>query len=192
MDAKTWEALRGAIVETHTEMLREGIVTPPTLYALRNWQLLGYVSLRQVRRGRDAIDAVAELGQFAAGGEADEVVLVWESQDLAVATELPPDHPEPCLTIAHARDDRCRLHRLPYRERPIGTAAGTGLAAAAPQWLNAPAHEDGALLPPPIQLAIDMSFAPWDPPGSNPGLEAAGLYLEQLGYRVRYARPRDS
>lgn len=187
-----WEALRDAMVGAHEAVLREGAVPPPTLYALRDWQLLGYVSLRPVHRGRDAVDAVAELGQFAAGGEADEVVIAWESQDLATATELPSDFTGPCLSIAHARNDRCRLHRLPYRERALGRVKGSGLTAVKPQWLPAPPHEDRPLLPPPIQLAIDMSFAPWDPPGSNPGLETAGLYLEQLGYRVRYALPRDS
>lgn len=188
MEARTWEALRDGLVAGHEAMMRLGMVTKPLLHALRGGQLLGYVMVRDFYPGKDALDAVTGLGYFASGGEADEVVMAWEAQDLAVATELPPDHPETCLSVVYARSGRHRLVHMPYQADLLGIAPETGLLGAEPRWLAESVSEDVLLLPPPVRGALDLAFLPWEA-GENPGLGTAGLYLEQAGYSVRYADP---
>ena len=187
MDARTWEALCGGLVAGHEAMMRLGMVTKPLLHAVRGGQLLGYVMVRDFSPGRDGLDAVVDLGHFASGGQADEVVMAWEAQDLAVATELPADHPDTCLSVVYARAGRHRLVHMPYQVRQLGIALETGLVGAVPQWLDESLGQE-ELLPPPVRGALDLAFLPWDD-GQSPGLDAAGLYLERAGYTVRYAEP---
>jgi hypothetical protein len=191
VDETTYAAAREATVAAHEYLMARGMVTAPILNAFRGGRMLGYIQLRPVKVGKDAAEAVEELGLFAAGGEADEVVLAWESQDLAAATGQEPDYDGPCLSLVHAARGRGhRLHRLPYREQYTGTRSPeTGLHASAPDWLVAPSPEDDAALPEPVDAAVAMAWASWDP-HPNPGLDVVGRVLAGREFMVRVAAYR--
>ncbi len=189
MDAQTYAAVRGAMAEAHEAVMALGAVGPPVLWAARSGRLVGYVSLRPVHVGEDAFQGVSELGMLAAGAEADEVMMAWESQDLAVATGAEPDFDGTCLCVLWADATGYKLQRLPYRELDIGPAEN-GLRACRPDWLVEPAPEVAGPLPLAISSALHMCFAGWGE-HANPGIEGVRGYLESCGYSVRLLAYRE-
>ncbi|MFE2492202.1 hypothetical protein ACFXGR_55510 [Streptomyces mirabilis] len=83
--------------------------------------------------GQDALAGIAELANIAAAAGADEVVLAWETHDVATACELPIVGPAPCLNMVLASRDRHVLHQFPYTEQLLSRSP-EGWASVAPGW----------------------------------------------------------
>ncbi|MFD7606657.1 hypothetical protein ACFWAN_40500 [Streptomyces mirabilis] len=101
--------------------------------------------------GQDALAGIAELANIAAAASADEVVLAWETHDVATACELPIVGPAPCLNMVLASRDRHVLHQFPYTEQLLSRSP-EGWASVAPDW-RPPAPQPGGEPVPPIQTA---------------------------------------
>jgi hypothetical protein len=61
-------------------------------------ELVGLIWVRLLKVGEDALTGIAELANIAAAAGADEVVLAWETHDVATACRLPVVGAAPCLT----------------------------------------------------------------------------------------------
>lgn len=184
MDEQTVKAVREASVAAHEYLLQQGMASVPVLNCYRKGQAIGYVRLRPVEKGPDAMAAIEELGVLAAGAEADEVVVVWESQALAAATEQSADYAGTCLCLAHAtRDGDTLVYRLPYRAHTAEEGTDFFRPFVQPEWLVEPEPELDPALPQPIDDAVHMSFAPWEG-HPNPGLAAVCAHLERQYFLV--------
>ena len=183
MDERMWNGLTGALVQAHSAMLAEGFVSPPNLMPLVSGRLIGQAQVRPMRRGKDAYVAISELGNLAAGAEADEVLITWESQDLASACEHQPDFPGPCLTILWATRARRAAYRFPYQE----TSRKRGrkqLPAVAPRWLPNPPPDPMPIPPPAIAAALELCWTPLEIGPPHDKLEVTVAYLRSEGYIV--------
>ncbi|MCZ1004202.1 hypothetical protein O1M63_49750 [Streptomyces mirabilis] len=100
--------------------------------------------------GQDALAGIAELANIAAAAGADEVVLAWETHDVATACELPIVGPAPCLNMVLASRDRHVLHQFPT---PSSSCPAAPRAGRRSPRLEAPAPQPGGELVPPIQTA---------------------------------------
>ncbi|GAA3906407.1 hypothetical protein GCM10023084_68360 [Streptomyces lacrimifluminis] len=179
MDTQTWDALAASMRNAYTAGLGEGAVPRPVIMPLVRGELVGLIWLRPVETGKDALTGIAQLSNIAAAAGADEVVLAWETQDVAAACELPVTEPAPCLNLVHATKDGHTLHRFPYAER-----APEGRATIEPQWLPVPEPQpDGELLPP-VRAAVDYSFVPLDIDHPSP-FGVTVVLMEEDGYHVR-------
>jgi len=118
-----------------------------------------FVWVRPLKVGQGALTGIAELANIAAAAGADEVVLVWETHDVATACELPIVGLTPCLNIVLASREGHILHQSPYSEQFLSRSP-EGWAPVAPGWRPAPAPQPGGELVPPIQAAVDVSFTP--------------------------------
>ncbi|MGC5543662.1 hypothetical protein ACPYPE_23615 [Streptomyces griseus] len=78
------ERLVGVAKETYTAPLGEGVVPRP------------------LKVGRHALPGITELANIAAAAGSDEVVLAWETHDVATACQLPIFGPAPCLNAANS------------------------------------------------------------------------------------------
>lgn len=85
------------------------------------------------------------------------MILVWETDDVATACELPVAGPAPCLNMVLATRDGHVLHQFPYSEQLLSRGP-EGRAAVAPDRGPAPAPQPGGELVPPIRAAVDFSF----------------------------------
>ncbi|WP_327699631.1 hypothetical protein [Streptomyces sp. NBC_00459] len=179
MDTQTWDALAASMKNAYTAGLGEGTVPRPVIMPLVRGELVGLIWLRPVETGKDALTGIAQLSNIAAASGADEVVLAWETQDVAAACELPVTDPAPCLNLVHATKDGHTLHRFPYTEQ-----APEGQGTVEPQWLPAPEPQpDGELLPP-VRAAVDYSFIPLDIDHPSP-FGVTVVLMEEDGYHVR-------
>ncbi|RBM22443.1 hypothetical protein DI005_06365 [Prauserella sp. PE36] len=106
MDERVWRAMVTAIMEGHVEALRLGMVMRPTLNAFVDGNLVGYIQLRPVYRGEDAHLGIAKMSDFAAAARADEIMVAWETQDIAGACDLPARHAGSGLNIVWATADQ--------------------------------------------------------------------------------------
>ncbi|WP_105968977.1 hypothetical protein [Streptomyces geranii] len=187
MDTQTWDALAASMRNAYTAGLGEGAVPRPVIMPLVRGELVGLIWLRPVETGRDALTGIAQLSNIAAAAGADEVVLAWESRDVAALCEQPADGPEPCLNMLHATKDSHTLHRFPYAEQALATSPGTGAegpAGVEPRWLPAPEPQPGAELLPPVRAAVDYSFVPLDIDHPSP-FGVTVVLMEEDGYSVR-------
>jgi len=177
-----WDALVSVAKKAYTAGLGEGTVPRPLIMPLVRGELVGMVWARPLKVGQDALTGIAELANIAAAAGADEVVLVWETHDVATACELPIVGPAPCLNMVHATRDGHVLHQFPYAEQLLSRSA-EGWASIAPDWMPAPAPQPGGELAPPIQAAVAYSFIPIEIDHPSP-FGVTVVLMEEDGYRV--------
>lgn len=158
--------------------LGQGAVPRPVIMPLVRGELVGLIWVRPFTAGDDGQTAVAELSNIAAAAGADEVVLAWETDDVATACRLPVSGPAPCLNMVHATRDGHVLHRFPYEEQ-----AGAG-SPAGPRWLPPLAPEPAGALVPPVQAAVDYAFIPMEMDHPNP-FGVTVVLMEKDGHQVR-------
>ncbi|MFJ6893404.1 hypothetical protein [Streptomyces hokutonensis] len=175
MDTRTFDALTESMKSAYVAGLSEGAVPRPVIMPLVRGELVGLIWLRPVKPGRDALTAIASLSNIAAAAGADEIVLAWETHDVATVCELPVDGPSPCLNMVHATKDGHTLHQFPYTEDP---------ASAAPDWQPAPAAQPAGKLVPPVQAAVDYAFTPLDLDHPSP-FGVTVVLMEEDGYNLR-------
>ncbi|MEU1446625.1 hypothetical protein [Streptomyces mirabilis] len=147
-----WNGLVGVVKEAYTAGLGEGAVPRPVMMPLVRGKLVGLIWVRPLKVGQDALAGIAELANIATAADADEVVLAWETHDVATACELPIVGPAPCLNMVLASRDRHVLHQFPYTEQLLSRSP-EGWASVAPDWRPASAPQPGGELVPPIQTA---------------------------------------
>lgn len=188
MTDKIWRGLVETVRSMHVALAAElGFVLPPTLFPIRDDRLIGYVRLRDVYRGSDAANGIAEMSLLAAAARADTVVAAWETLDIAQACEHVPLYDEPGLNVMYAVQGRHMVQRFPYREKEIRAsreARRAGLRGMEPIWGPQPPAETNCELEPAISAMLDFC---WKPSGvSKPNaLEYAEAWLLEKGYLVR-------
>ncbi|MET7490118.1 hypothetical protein [Streptomyces sp. NPDC005538] len=175
MDTRTFDALTESMKSAYVAGLGEGAVPRPVIMPLVGGQLVGLIWLRPVKAGEDALTAIASLSNIAAAAGADEVVLAWETQDVATACELPVVGPSPCLNMVHATKDGHTLHQFPYTEDS---------ASAGPRWEPAPAPQPGGELVSPVRAAVDYAFTPIELDHPSP-FGVTVVLMEEDGYVLR-------
>ncbi|MFF8910962.1 hypothetical protein [Streptomyces olivaceoviridis] len=177
-----WDGLVGVAKETYTASLGEGVVPRPLMMPLVRGELVGLIWVRPLKVGQDALAGIAELANIAAAAGADEVVLAWETHDVATACELPIVGPAPCLNMVLATPGGHVLHQFPYTERLLSRSS-EGWASVAPDWRPAPAPQPGGELVPPIQAAVNFSFTPIELDHPDP-FGVTVVLMEEDGYRI--------
>ncbi|MFJ4783991.1 hypothetical protein [Streptomyces sp. NPDC088794] len=178
-----WDALVSVAKNAYTAGLGEGTVPRPLIMPLVHGELVGMIWARPLKGGQDALTGIAELANIAAAAGADEVVLAWETHDVATACELPVVAPAPCLNMVLAHRDGHVLHQFPYSEELLSLSP-EGRASVAPDWRPAPAPQPDAELVPPIQAAVNFSFIPLELDHPSP-FGVTVVLMEEDGYRVR-------
>lgn len=128
-----WNGLVSVAKETYTASLGEGVVPRPVMMPLVRGELVGLIWMRPLKVGQDALAGIAELANVAAAAGADEVVLAWETHDVATACELPIVGPAPCLNMLLATQGGHVLHQFPYSEQLLSRSP-EGWASVAPDW----------------------------------------------------------
>ncbi len=189
MEARMWDALVDVAKKAHTAGLGEGAVPRPLIMPLVRGELIGMIWVRPLKVGQDALTGIAELSNIAAAARADEVVLAWETHDVATACELPIVGPAPCLNMVLSTRDGHVLHQFPYNEQLLSRSSD-GWASVATDWSPAPAPQTGGELVPPIQAAVDYSFTPIELDHPDP-FGVTVVLMEEDGYRVRLTEAFD-
>ncbi|WP_406835868.1 hypothetical protein ACICHK_04915 [Streptomyces sp. AHU1] len=185
MDTGTWDALVGSMKSAYDKGVREGAVPRPVIMPLVRGELVGLVWLRPAKPGADTLTGIAALSNIAAAACADEVVLAWETQDVATACELPVLGPSPCLNMVRATPDGHVLHQFPYTEESSSAGPeGTDGPTTVLDWKRAPAPRPGGELPPPVRAAVDYAFTPMELDHPNP-FGVTVVLMEEDGYTVR-------
>ncbi|MGP8298260.1 hypothetical protein ACTPOK_09970 [Streptomyces inhibens] len=178
-----WDALVGVMKSAYTAGLGEGTVPRPVIMPLVRSELVGVIWLRPIKVGEDALTGIADLANIAAAADADEVVLAWETHDVATACNLPVVSPAPCLNMVAATRDGHVLHQFPYTEQLLARGP-EGWASVAPDWRPAPAPQSGGELVPPIQAAVNFAFTPIELDHPDP-FRVTVVLMEEDGYSVR-------
>lgn len=187
MDSKTWNAMVEVARSGQEVMMAEGMVPPPVLWPFRGGKMIGSVTLRPVHVGEDAMTGVAEMSALAAAAGADEIIVMWETSDLAAACghSVAP-RSVPSLMILWASAAQRVLYEFPYQEREVPGRTAHGLIRGAPDW-SAPLPGSAAdVLEPAIAALADFCFQPLTETGVN--AESAAAYLESQGYAVRLVK----
>ena len=159
-----WNGLVGVAKETYTASLGEGVVPRPLMMPLVRGELGGLVWVRPLKGGQD------------------EVVLAWETHDIATACERPIVGPAPCLNMVLATPAGHVLHQFPYTEQLLSRSP-EGWASVAPDWRPAPTPQPGGELVPPVQAAVNFSFTPIELNHPDP-FGVTVVLMEEDGYRV--------
>ncbi|MFE9007431.1 hypothetical protein ACFYOY_35830 [Streptomyces sp. NPDC007875] len=180
-----WDALVGVMKDAYTAGLGEGTVPRPVIMPLVRGELVGLIWVSPLKVGEDALTGIAELANIAAAAGADEVVLAWETHDIATACQLPIVGLAPCLNMVLATRDGHVLHQFPYSELLLSRSP-EGWASVAPDWRPAAAPQPGGELVPPIQAAVNFAFTPIELNHPDP-FGATVVLMEEDGYRVRLA-----
>jgi hypothetical protein len=167
----------------YTAGLGEGAVPRPVIMPLVRGELVGLIWVRPLTAGEDALTGIAALSNIAAAAGADEVVLAWETHDLATVCRLPVVDPAPCLNLVHATKHGHALHQFPYTEQPLPHSPD-GRASLEPQWLPAREPQPGGELVPPIQAAVNYSFTPLELDHPSP-FGVTVVLMEEDGYTIR-------
>jgi hypothetical protein len=183
VDTQTWDALAASMKNAYIAGLGEGAVPRPVIMPLVRGELVGLIWLRPVETGKDALTGIAQLSNIAAAAGADEIVLAWETQDVATTCELPVTGPAPCLNLVHATKDGHTLHQFPYTERALPHSPDRPTPIQ-PQWLPAPRPQPSGELAPPVRAAVDYSFVPLELDHPSP-FGVTVILMEEDGYSVR-------
>ncbi|WP_406130313.1 hypothetical protein [Streptomyces sp. NBC_00989] len=183
MDTRTFDALTESMKSAYVAGLSEGVAPRPVIMPLVRGELVGLIWLRPVTSGEDALTAIASLSNIAAAANADEIVLAWETRDVATTCGLPADGPSPCLNMVHATKDGHTLHQFPYTEGTL-TATPEGSPSIEPHWQPAPAPQPDAKLVPPVQAAVDYAFTPLELDHPSP-FGVTVVLMEEDGYNLR-------
>ncbi|MFE4696798.1 hypothetical protein ACFRIC_06845 [Streptomyces sp. NPDC056738] len=185
MDTRTWDTLVSSMKSTYVKGVREGAVPRPVIMPLVRGELVGLVWVRPTEPGADALTGIAALSNIAAAAGADEVVLAWETQEVATACELPVVGPAPCLNMVRATPDGHVLHQFPYTGESSSPDTGnTDEPAAGLDWSQAPAPRPDGELPPPVKAAVEYAFTPMELDHPNP-FGVTVVLMEEDGYTVR-------
>ncbi|MDH6219682.1 hypothetical protein [Streptomyces pseudovenezuelae] len=182
MDTRTWDALTESMKSSYAADLKEGAVPRPVIMPLVHGQLVGLIWLRPVKTGQDALTGIASLSNIAAAAGADEVVLAWETQDVATACELPVAGSAPCLNMVHATKDEHTLHQFPYSEDVLAHGPD-GWTSVEPRWQSTPAPQPGGELVPPVRAAVDYAFTPIEMDHPSP-FGVTVVLMEEDGYTL--------
>lgn len=169
-------------------MMAEGLVVTPTLLPFVDSTLVGYVTLRPVMRGQDAVVAVAEMANLAAAADADEIVVVWETQDIAVACGHAPLYAEPALNMLWATRSDYAVQRYPYQECSLRGRTARGLIPVYPDWLPTPPALPNSHLEPAIQAIVELYWKPMESAGEANMVESAVAYLQSQGFGANLVR----
>jgi hypothetical protein len=183
VEQRLWDALVGSIKKAYTASLAQGAVPRPVIMPLVDGQLVGLIWVRPIKIGEDALTGITELANIAAAAKADEVVLAWETHDVATACDLPIVGPAPCLNMVRATQDGHVLHQFPYDEHLLARSS-EDWASVEPRWRQPLAPQPDGELVPPIRAAINFSFTPLNLNHPDP-LGATAAYMESQGYSVR-------
>ncbi|WP_405927044.1 hypothetical protein [Streptomyces sp. NBC_00035] len=183
MDTQVWDALVVSMKNAYTAGLGDGTVPRPVIMPLVRGELVGLIWVRPIKAGEDALTGIAQLSNIAAAAGADEVVLAWETHDVATVCELPVLGPAPCLNMVHATTDGHILHQFPYTEQPAAHSPD-GRATVEPQWLPALEPQPGGELVPPVRAAVDYSFTPLELDHPSP-FGVTVVLMEEDGFSVR-------
>ena len=175
MDTRTFDALTESMKSAYVAGLSEGAVPRPVIMPLVRGELVGLIWQRPAKNPEDALTAIASLSNIAAAANADEIVLAWETHDVATACELPADGPSPCLNMVHATKDGHTLHQFPYAE---------DASSAEPLWQPTSAPQPSGTLPAPVQAAVDYSFTPLELDHPSP-FGVTVVLMEEDGYTLR-------
>ncbi|MET9889113.1 hypothetical protein ABZZ47_02665 [Streptomyces sp. NPDC006465] len=189
MDTQTWDTLVSSMKSTYVNGVGEGAVPRPVIMPLVRGELVGLIWVRPTEPGADTLTGVAALSNIAAAAGADEVVLAWETHDLATGGGLPVVGPAPCLNMVHATPDGHVLHQFPYEEGRPSHGSEDG-ATTALDWKPAPAPQPDGELPPPIRAAVDYAFTPMELDHPNP-FGVTVVLMEEDGYTVRLTESFD-
>ena len=185
VDTRTWDTLVGSMKSAYVKGVREGAVPRPVIMPLVRGELVGLVWVRPTEPGADALTGIAALSNIAAAAGADEVVLAWETQEVATACELPVSGPSPCLNMVRATPDGHVLHQFPYTEESLSAGSGNADGSAtALDWDQAPAPRPDGELPPPVEAAVAYAFTPMELDHPNP-FGVTVVLMEEDGYTVR-------
>ncbi|MDH2390618.1 hypothetical protein QCN29_17830 [Streptomyces sp. HNM0663] len=177
-----WNALVGVMKEAYTAGLGEGAVPRPAMMPLVRGELVGLIWVRPLKVGQDALTGIAELAHIAEASGADEVILAWETHDVATARKLPIVGPAPCLNMVLATPGGHVLHQFPYTEQLLSRSP-EGWASVAPDWRPAPVPQPGGELVPPIQAAVNFSFTPIELDHPDP-FGVTVVLMEENRYRI--------
>lgn len=189
VDSGTWDTLVSSMKGTYATEVGEGAVPRPVIMPLVRGELVGLIWLRPVEPGPDALTGIAALSNIAAAAGADEVVLAWESYDVATLCRLPAAGPVPCLNMVRATPEGHVLHQFPYEVRSARDPDG-GATAAGIDWKAAPPPQEGGDLVAPVRAAVDYAFTPLDMDHPNP-FGVTVVLMEEDGYTVRLAETLD-
>jgi hypothetical protein len=91
--------------EAYAASLGTGTVPRPVIMPLVRGEPIGLIWVRPLKVGQAALARIAELANIATAAGADQVVLAWETHDVATACELPIVRPAPCLNMVLAMRD---------------------------------------------------------------------------------------
>ncbi|MGW8396157.1 hypothetical protein ACWGLP_05615 [Streptomyces lydicus] len=131
MEARMWDALVDVVKNAYTAGRGEGTVPRPVIMPLVRGELVGLIWARPLKAGEDALAGIAELANIAAAAGADEVLLAWETHDVATACQLPIVGPAPCLNMVLATPGGHVLHQFPYTEQLLARSPeGLGISRA--------------------------------------------------------------
>ncbi len=194
MDGRIWDGLVGSMRESWVAAMAAGGVPPPMLMVVDGAGLVGYVQLRPVHVGSDALTAIAEMSALAAAARATDVAVFYETQDIAIACDLVPLHSGTAMVAVEASPDGRVVHRFPYREKVLPGQAPDGMIATSPEWLAAPGPEPGGALEPAIECLLEFCWQPMELPDVNsPRMrtDVADAWLQHEGYRVRLVKRED-
>jgi hypothetical protein len=188
MDAEFFDGLVKASLGIQGAMMDEGFVSPPCLWVFRDGKPIAQVVLRQVAVGEDAEDGILQMGHLGWAAAADEVVAVWESQDVGRATDRTPDFPNPCLNLLWTDGVGRRLHRFPYDVFGEVEAATGNLVQVGWQWKEPLPPQTDPLPPPSVTAMLQQCFTPLELPGDEDPFDVTDNYLRSEGYRVNLVK----
>jgi hypothetical protein len=171
--------VRGAVSATDQQLRATGSVLPPTVHILAEdmaQPYVGYLTCRPFHRGRDAEDALADMGALPAAMEATGLVIAWEHQDLMAALDRPGDHPNAVVLVDAGLGGE---HTLIWN--PFTVDFNRRGVARTVEWGEPASHPDASL-----PEALIMLLTVWRK-AAPPDLAATVQQLESAGYRMRWA-----
>lgn len=160
MDKRTWQDIVVGTVVSHAGLLRtHGSVLRPEVHAVTAGKRMGCIQLRRVFRRDDVRSVIARMAEFPNAASADEVVVTWETQDIAATCGLPARHEGAGLNVLWATPTERILYSHTYREQEVGVTP-TGRKRVEPYWTSS-----GTILPttdlePVIGSLLDFCFQP--------------------------------
>lgn len=190
MHSKTWSALVNTMFEAHEAAMHEGGELRPVLMPLVREQLTALVWVRPVDPGQDAALGIAELGRLAAASSAEEVILAWETEDMAATCELAPSGPAPCLNFVRADRESHELHRFPYVAHDLEPHED-GRRCQEAEWDEPPEPLPDGELPAPIQAALKECWSGQRGEYDDERLTAEAHTMAAEGFTVRLTDPAE-
>jgi hypothetical protein len=184
MDDIVWSALIASVKHAYNVALPDGgCIPPPALVPFSAGKMIGIVWLREVHQGQDALTGIREMSTLAATARADEVVMFWETEDIAVACRLPPLHQGNALNAVCATRAGHVVHRYPFTWHTVPGHSATGLPRCKIHWLPEETPLIEGKLEPAIQAVLTFSWQPF-PSNDAAALYATAEWLRAHGHRV--------